>query len=122
ALPLPPYKIHPLDALAVTIAESLPESPVRNVFVVDPEGMLDFGPEYPKVRVAGMTIPEAKAAVEKALKDNPLKNPRTEISLYQGRATQQIRGQHLVRPDGTVGLGQYGSVNVSGVTLAEAKA
>ena len=121
AMPLPPYKIRPLDALSVTIPEALPDAPVKNVFVVDPDGVLDFGPEYPKVKVSGMTLPEAKAAIEKTLKDNPLKNPRTEITLYQGRGVQQIRGQHLVRPDGTVGLGQYGSVNVSGVTLTEAK-
>jgi polysaccharide export outer membrane protein len=122
ALPLPPYRIKPLDALSVTIPEALPDSPVKNVYVVDPDGMLDLGPDYPKVRVVGMTIPEAKAAVEKTLKDNPLKNPRTDITLYQGRGVQQIRGQHLVRPDGTVSLGQYGSVNVSGVTIPEAKA
>jgi hypothetical protein len=35
---------------------------------------------------------------------------------------QQIRGEHLVRPDGTVGLGVYGSVYVAGMTLEMAKA
>jgi protein involved in polysaccharide export with SLBB domain len=34
---------------------------------------------------------------------------------------QQIRGEHLVRPDGTVGLGNYGTVYVTGKTLVEAK-
>ena len=38
------------------------------------------------------------------------------------RAVQQIRGQHLVRPDGTIGLGAYGSVHVAGLTLAEVRA
>src|SRR5207249_5086606 len=38
------------------------------------------------------------------------------------RAMQQVRGEHLVRPDGTVGLGTYGSVYVTGMTIAEAKA
>src|SRR5262249_2240496 len=33
-----------------------------------------------------------------------------------------IRGEHLVRPDGTVGLGKYGGVKVAGMTLEEAKA
>jgi protein involved in polysaccharide export with SLBB domain len=32
-----------------------------------------------------------------------------------------VAGQHLVRPDGTVGLGIYGGVYVAGMTLAEAK-
>ncbi len=35
---------------------------------------------------------------------------------------QRISGEHLVRPDGTVGLGMYGSVRVAGLTLDEARA
>jgi polysaccharide export outer membrane protein len=32
-----------------------------------------------------------------------------------------IEGQHLVRPDGTIGLGVYGNVYVAGLTLEEAR-
>jgi polysaccharide biosynthesis/export protein len=35
--------------------------------------------------------------------------------------TQPITGQHLVRPDGTLGLGIYGSVYVTGLTLDEVR-
>ncbi len=34
---------------------------------------------------------------------------------------QPLRGQHLVRPDGTISLGIYGSVYVAGMTLEQAK-
>jgi polysaccharide export outer membrane protein len=34
---------------------------------------------------------------------------------------QPIEGAHLVRPDGTVGLGTYGSVSVSGLTPEQAR-
>jgi polysaccharide export outer membrane protein len=34
---------------------------------------------------------------------------------------QPIRGQHLVRPDGTIGLGIYGSVFVGGLTIDQAR-
>ena len=34
---------------------------------------------------------------------------------------QVIDGQHLVRPDGTIGLGIHGNVFVTGMTLTEAK-
>ncbi len=34
---------------------------------------------------------------------------------------QQIRGEHLVRPDGTVSLGMFGSVKVDGMTTAQVK-
>ncbi|MER3415696.1 MAG: ABC transporter substrate-binding protein [Gemmataceae bacterium] len=34
---------------------------------------------------------------------------------------QQVSGEHLVRPDGTIHLGMYGSVYVAGLTLDEVK-
>jgi polysaccharide export outer membrane protein len=34
---------------------------------------------------------------------------------------QAVRGQHLVRPDGTISLGIFGSVAVGGLTLEEAR-
>jgi polysaccharide export outer membrane protein len=43
------------------------------------------------------------------------------IESTQSPPDQPIRGQHLVRPDGTVGLGIYGSVPVAGLTLEQAK-
>jgi polysaccharide export outer membrane protein len=38
-----------------------------------------------------------------------------------GLPDQPIGGEHLVRPDGTVGLGTYGSVPVAGLTLDQAR-
>jgi polysaccharide biosynthesis/export protein len=38
-----------------------------------------------------------------------------------GDPNQPITGPHLVRPDGTIGLGSYGSVFVAGMTLEGAK-
>jgi protein involved in polysaccharide export with SLBB domain len=37
------------------------------------------------------------------------------------RGPQQVRGEHLVRPDGTVSLGAYGEAYVAGMTLAQAR-
>jgi polysaccharide export outer membrane protein len=37
------------------------------------------------------------------------------------KAIQPIAGTHLVRPDGTIGLGIYGSVYVAGLTLEQAR-
>jgi protein involved in polysaccharide export with SLBB domain len=39
----------------------------------------------------------------------------------QFRGLQQIRGEHLVRPDGTISLGMYGSLYVSGMNLGQIK-
>jgi polysaccharide export outer membrane protein len=43
------------------------------------------------------------------------------IESTQGIRDQPIRGQHLVRPDGTVSLGIYGSAYVAGMTIEQAK-
>jgi hypothetical protein len=45
-----------------------------------------------------------------------------QIDSAEGLLTPPVRGPHLVRPDGTVGLGPYGSVSVAGLTLARAQA
>jgi polysaccharide biosynthesis/export protein len=44
------------------------------------------------------------------------------VEATQQLRDQPIRGQHLVRPDGTIGLGIYGSVAVAGLTLEQARA
>jgi polysaccharide export outer membrane protein len=50
-----------------------------------------------------------------------LKKTRVQVSLAQSRGMQQIQGDHLVRMDGTIGLGVYGSVYVTGMTLDQAR-
>jgi polysaccharide export outer membrane protein len=43
------------------------------------------------------------------------------VESSRGLPTQPVRGQHLVRPDGTINLGIYGSVYVTGMTLEQVK-
>jgi protein involved in polysaccharide export with SLBB domain len=51
-----------------------------------------------------------------------LREPQVSLTLAQAAGQQQIAGEHLVGPDGTINLGTYGSVYVTGLTLDEAKA
>ncbi|MCC6420732.1 MAG: polysaccharide biosynthesis/export family protein [Gemmataceae bacterium] len=44
-----------------------------------------------------------------------------QIDSLQGLLTQPVRGPHLVRPDGTVSIGAYGSVYVTGMTIDQAR-
>jgi polysaccharide export outer membrane protein len=44
-----------------------------------------------------------------------------QIDSLEGLLTQPVRGPHLVRPDGTIGVGVYGSVYVAGLTVEEAR-
>lgn len=121
AVPLPPYKIQPLDVLNMAVAGTLPEEPLGGLYPVDPDGTINLGGRYRTVRVAGLTTVEAKAVVQKHLEEI-LKAPKVvTLSLAEGRGVQQVRGQHLVRPDGIVSLGIYGSVVVAGHTVREAK-
>jgi len=89
---------------------------------VEPEGTVNLGLAYGIVRVADLTLEEAKAAIEKHLKQILKPAPQVMVALAQFRGSQQIRGEHLVHPDGTVHLGIYGNVYVADLTLAQAKA
>jgi len=119
-VPLPPYHVQSQDVLAIRVPKALPEEPISGTVQVEADGTVNLGLTYGSVRVAGMTLPEAKAAIEKQLA-RTLKEPQAEVAVAQSRGLQQIRGSHLVRPDGTISLGTYGSIRVTGMTLSEAK-
>jgi polysaccharide export outer membrane protein len=121
-VPLPPYKIEPLDVLYITSDKAVTDQPIGGLYSVEPDGKVTLGFSYPSVAVVGLTIDEAKKAVKTALLEVFKEPPNVSVSLAQSRAQQQVRGDHLVRPDGTIGLGTYGSVYVAGLTLAQAKA
>jgi polysaccharide export outer membrane protein len=121
-VPLPPYKVKSLDVLAIRVLNVLPDEPIAGAFPVDPDGTVNLGASYRTVKVVGLTLPEVKELMEKHLKGLGLKDPRADVSLAEGRGLQQIRGPHLVGPDGTVNLGAYGNVMVTGLTRSGAKA
>jgi polysaccharide export outer membrane protein len=89
--------------------------------VVDLSGAVDLGPPYGAVSLAGKTVQQASDAIHRQLATT-LREPVVSVSLASFGGSQQIAGQHLVGPDGTVTLGAFGSVVVAGMTLAEAKA
>jgi polysaccharide export outer membrane protein len=124
-VPLPGHKIEPFDALSVVVANAPPAAPIRDVYPVDQDGTINFGPNYgnERIRVAGLTLAEARAAIVKYLRTHFGKNePEVTVTVSQTAGVQDIRGEHIVGPDGTVRLGVYGSVGVAGLTLDEAKA
>ena len=91
-------------------------------YVVESDGSVDLGAAYGKVFVGGLTIDEAKVAIEKFLHDTGgLRDPKLSVLFTDMTGRQVVAGQHLVRPDGTVGLGIYGEVYVAGLTLPETR-
>jgi protein involved in polysaccharide export with SLBB domain len=74
------------------------------------------------VVVDGLTLKEARLAIDKHLREEQgLAEPKVAVSLPNVNGKQLISGEHLIRPDGTIQMGVYGNVYVSGMTLDEVK-
>ena len=120
-VPKPPYRIQPLDAIYIQAQDVLPEVPIRGAYAIDPDGTVNLGIAYGIVRVAGMTIAQAQEAIQSYLKQNVVKDPKVQVSLAQSRGMMQVQGPHLVRMDGTISLGVYGNLYITGMTIDQAR-
>ena len=47
-VPIPPYKLSPLDSVAVNAPKGLPGEPLQGMFPVEPDGAINLGPTYGK--------------------------------------------------------------------------
>jgi polysaccharide export outer membrane protein len=125
-IPKPPYRVAPLDVLGIQVNGAFEKQPIAGLYSVESDGKVNLGFDYGSVKLEGMTLEEAKAEIYRYLttKTGPgalLKTITVTVALAESRGLQQIRGPHLVHPDGTVTLGVYGSVFIDGLTIAEAK-
>ena len=118
-IPLPPYRTAIFDVLKIR-ASGMPDHPIDNNFIVEAEGNVDLGPPYGTVHVAGKTIDEMCAALNKSL-SKWLRDPGVYVQLARVAGSQPVTGQYLVAPDGTINLRKYGRVCVAGKTIAEAR-
>jgi polysaccharide export outer membrane protein len=119
-IPKPPYRVEPLEVLLINVTDTLPNQAINGPFVVTPDGTINLGFNYGTVRVAGLTLEQIQTTIRNHL-GNILRNAQVTVALAQFRGLQQLRGEHLVRPDGTISLGSYGSVYVAGMSLGQAK-
>lgn len=119
-VPKPPYRVQPLDGLIIQAKGTEKERDIWGLYPIEPGGTVNLGLEYGTVQVAGLTIEEAQKAVQEHL-GKILRMVTVQVSLGQSRARQQVQGDHLVRQDGTIGVGLYGSVYIAGMTIDEAK-
>ena len=112
--------VMPIDPTADPVMNDFKQ--LNGVYRVQTDGTVDLGPEYGSVAVEGITLRRARSAIDKHLRDDVgLNNPKVAVSLPNVNGKQAITGDHLIRPDGTVALGVYGSVYVNGLTLDEVK-
>lgn len=120
-VPKSPYHLRTLDVLNLDAGGALPDAPIAGPYTVEPGGIINLGSPYGTVKVAGMNVEQVKVAITDHLKEY-LKDPKISVSLAQLAASQNIFGQFLVGPDGTITLGSYGQISVVGKTLNQAKA
>jgi polysaccharide biosynthesis/export protein len=119
-VPRPPYRLRTLDVIAIQVQGVPNDMPISGTFPIEPGGMVRLGAQYGAVHVAELTVEQAEEAIHQHLLQF-VKEPVVTVSLAEMATKQQIAGQHLVGPDGTVTLGSYGSVRVVGMTLMQAK-
>ena len=106
-VPKPPYRIEPLDTLELFVLGTLPDRNIAGPYPVEPDGTIALGPGYGMIDVSGLTITEAHDAIKKQLED-VLTAPEVSVA-FPNAGQQQIEGEHLIGPDGTVILGSYGA-------------
>ena len=93
---------------------------INGMYVIAADGYVNLGPEYGKVLVADQPLDEIQRRVDEHLRQIA---PQVQVmvTLTSPQNRQFVAGPHLVRPDGTVGLGVYGNVYVTGLTLTQAR-
>ena len=94
---------------------------INGIYVIGTDGYLNLGPEYGKVLVAEQSLAEIQRRTESHLSRIFTEGLQVLVTLPNPQNKQVVAGQHLVRMDGTVGLGIYGAVYVNGMTRSQAK-
>jgi polysaccharide export outer membrane protein len=129
----PTYRLRPSDAVTVIAGGDILDAyNFSNQYLIQPDGSILLtapGPDIPQgldlspIQAAGLTTAELRdqlLARQQAFY-RPEINPTVTVSIALIAAEQQIAGEHLVTPDGTVNLGFYGRVRVAGRTIEEAR-
>ena len=83
-----------------------------------PEGTVYLGYRLRLLPCGRHDLEQAAAAIQAGLR---LNNPQVSVALGQFRGVQQVRGDHIVSQDGTITLGTFGCVSVTGLTISQAK-
>jgi len=119
-VPIPPYRVQTFDVLQIRALGTLLDQPIDGFFLVEEDGTVTLGPAYGKVRVAGLAVRDIAKAIEAHL-GQILSAPEVSVTLARTSSTQEVTGQYLVGPDGTINLRKYGLVYLAGKSIAEAK-
>ncbi|MEX0866744.1 MAG: polysaccharide biosynthesis/export family protein, partial [Pirellulales bacterium] len=117
-IPKGPYPLRLYDIVAVQVG--LPDSAINDTYQVMADGTIELNDGLGKISVVGQTVEQAIKRIQQHVAKSH-DNPRVTMQLEYASGAQQIAGQHLIAPDGTINLGEFEKVYVSGQTLPEAK-
>jgi len=133
-VPKSPYVLREGDGLLVQAARPDGTLLVNETLHVELDGTLQFGSPFDDpnqeleasrrvdgpLSVAGLLISDARELVAAHIAKT-IEDPSVRVSLTEFANQQPISGEHLVASDGTVNLGTYGRVRVTGLTIDEAR-
>lgn len=119
-IPKSPYRLELLDVVIIRVDGVYEDRPINRDYQIESDGRVNLGSDYGSIKLAGLTLEEAQEAVKQMLKADFV-SPQVAVTLDSTAGAQQITGEHLVNQDGTVNLGTYGQVYVTGMTLHQAK-
>jgi polysaccharide export outer membrane protein len=112
--------------LFINLPSPAQEANINGIYPVEPDGTVNLGPTLGgAIRIADLSTQDATEQIKQRLVKvgflpDIVKN--LTVSLAASAGIQRVQGEHLIRPDGTVSLGMYGSVYVAGMTLPQVKA
>jgi protein involved in polysaccharide export with SLBB domain len=115
-----PVVVQPGDNLAISCSQAPKDEPVQGVYPINPDGTVVLGFNYGSAYVANVTVDQAREVIRRQL-STVLAKAQPTVALAQSSDSQQLKRERVVRPDGTISLGAYGSVYVVGLTLDDAK-
>lgn len=81
----PKYIIQPPDIILVESPRSLPDQPIAGEHLVRADGTISLG-LYGDVRVAGLTVDEAREAIQKHL-SRDIRDPQVNVDVYSYNST-----------------------------------
>ncbi len=133
-VPKSPYLLGPGDGLLVQAARPDGTLLINELLHVELDGTLQFGSPFDDpnqetdpsrrvdgpINVAGLVTADARELIAAHIAKT-ISSPSVRVSLNEFANQQGISGEHLVASDGTVNLGTYGRVRVTGLTIDEAR-
>jgi polysaccharide export outer membrane protein len=125
-VPKSPYRLQPFDGVSI-MGYGLEDEDysINTVCRIQPNGVIALPPPVGNIKVTGLTCEEVGAMILQKISENSglvdTSFIGVSVTLEAVSGLQPIAAEHIVRPDGRISLGIYGSVHVAGLTLAEAK-